>query len=402
MTVIREMKLSERINTPISTSELERRWAAVREGMEERGIDVLLIQSPHEMAGGYVRWFTDIAVTDQPVTVLFAPDDAMTVVMHGPFGGDQEIPLTGHETLRGVRRIVTTPMFPAASFTGAYVAEALVGVLAPYGNATIGVLGEHLFSFATLDRVRRHFPEATFVDACDFVDRLKSVKSDEEKELIRRAAGVQDAVLEAAIAAIAPGKRDSDITAVARRAAQELGSESGILLCGSAPAGSPAMFGNLHMQHRVIERGDVISLLVEVNGPGGYYAEVGRTCVLGRASPELLTEFEFALETQRRTVEQLRPGAVCGDIWDSHNMWMREHGLPEEGRIHCHGQGYDFVERPLVRVDEPMRIEADMNFTCHPGYVRGGVWSWVCDNYLVREDGPPEPLHRFPQKIVEI
>lgn len=55
-----------------------------------------------------------------------------------------------------------------------------------------------------------------------------------------------------------------------------------------------------------------------------------------------------------------------------------------------------------MRVDEPMRIEAGMNFTCHPGYVRNGMWSWVCDNHLVRADGPPEALHRFPQEIVEI
>ena len=45
--------------------------------------------------------------------------------------------------------------------------------------------------------------------------------------------------MEAAIGAIEPGKRDSDITAVARRAGQELGSESGILLCGSAAPGQP-------------------------------------------------------------------------------------------------------------------------------------------------------------------
>jgi hypothetical protein len=81
---------------------------------------------------------------------------------------------------------------------------------------------------------------------------------------------------------------------------------------------------------------------------------------------------------------------------------MRDNGLPEEGRIHCHGQGYDFVERPLIRSDEPMALEADMNITCHPSYVRGGVWAWVCDNYLVGHDGMPEALHSFPKRIVEV
>lgn len=36
---------SERINTAISTAELERRWAAVRAAMAEHRIDVLLMQA---------------------------------------------------------------------------------------------------------------------------------------------------------------------------------------------------------------------------------------------------------------------------------------------------------------------------------------------------------------------
>ena len=83
--------------------------------MDERGLDVLLVTSPHEMAGGYVRWFSDIVVTDQPVTLIFPRDEPMTLVQHGPFGGDQEISPDEHDTLRGVGRVLTTPMFPAAA-----------------------------------------------------------------------------------------------------------------------------------------------------------------------------------------------------------------------------------------------------------------------------------------------
>jgi hypothetical protein len=35
------MQLSERLNTPISTAELDRRWAAVRAAMEADKIDVI-------------------------------------------------------------------------------------------------------------------------------------------------------------------------------------------------------------------------------------------------------------------------------------------------------------------------------------------------------------------------
>ena len=38
-------QMSQRINSPISTPELERRWALVRKAMEEWEIDVLLMQN---------------------------------------------------------------------------------------------------------------------------------------------------------------------------------------------------------------------------------------------------------------------------------------------------------------------------------------------------------------------
>ena len=81
---------------------------------------------------------------------------------------------------------------------------------------------------------------------------------------------------------------------------------------------------------------------------------------------------------------------------------MRANKHPEETRLYCHGQGYDLVERPLVRRDEPMLIEADMNIVVHPTYVHRGIMSWVCDNWIIGEDGPGERLHRFPEAITEL
>ena len=49
------MALSERLNTPISTAELERRWRAVRAAMEREKIDVLLMQNNNDHMGGYVN-----------------------------------------------------------------------------------------------------------------------------------------------------------------------------------------------------------------------------------------------------------------------------------------------------------------------------------------------------------
>jgi len=219
---------------------------------------------------------------------------------------------------------------------------------------------------------------------------------------VRRAATMQDGAMRAAFAGIEPGMRDRDIAAIAQCYSQRHGSENGIYLCASMPGNKPSQFGQRHYQNRVIEQGDAVALLVEDSGPGGMYTELGRTCVVGKASHEILDEFAFALEARKFNLALLKPGTPSKDIFAAYNDFMRKNGRPEEKRLHCHGQGYDLVERPLIRNDEPMAIEANMNIVVHPTYIRGQVMSWVCDNYLIGPNGPGERLHRFPEMITEV
>jgi len=145
-----------------------------------------------------------------------------------------------------------------------------------------------------------------------------------------------------------------------------------------------------------------LSLLVETNGPGGYYCELGRTCVLGDIPAEMEDEFAFVLEARKFTLDLLKMGTACKTIWDEYNAFMERNGRPKEARLYCHGQGYDLVERPLVRADETMSLAENMNLAVHPGYETDAVWAVICDNYLVEADGVSECLHRTEKKIFEV
>jgi Xaa-Pro aminopeptidase len=396
--------LSERLQTPISTAELERRWATVRAAMAREKIDVLLMQNNNDYMGGYVKYFTDLPATNgYPLTVVFPRDDLMTAVGMGPFGGDADPTANPDGINRGVKQVLTTPSFASCHYTAAYDAELAARALAPYAGGTIGLVGTAAMSFALVDYLQKgRFSNSRFVDAADMVDRIKAIKSAEERELIRRAAAMQDGAMRAAFDAIEPGMRDRDVAAIAQCYSQRHGSENGIYLCASMPADAPSAFSQRHYQNRVIQEGDVVALLVEDSGPGGMYAELGRTCVVGKASAELKDEFAFALEARKFNLGLLKPGTPCADIFAAYNDFMRRNGRPEERRLHCHGQGYDLVERPLIRSDEPMTIAQDMNIVVHPTYMRGHVLSWVCDNYLIEANGPSERLHRFPEAITEL
>jgi len=414
------MALSERLNSPISDAELQRRWRAVRAAMEEEKIDVLLMQNNNDHMGGYVRYFTDMPATNgYPNTVVFPRDDEMTVVCQGPFdgneptaqadsitqrAGDTSFDLKGRlSQWRGVKHILTTPSYASAHYTKEYDPELAATALKPFAKGTIGYVGTYQMSYAMLDYMKRAFPQARFVDATDMVDHIKVIKSPEEMELVKRAALMQDGAMRAAFAAVKPGMRDIEVAAVAQHYSQCHGSENGIYLCASMPLGTPSKFANRHLQNRVIQKGDQIALLVEDNGPGGMFTELGRSCVVGAKVPQAMKdELEFCKASRKLTLDLLKPGASCKDIWDAFNDFMQKNGRPAEARLYCHGQGYDMVERPLVRHDEPMAIAKDMNIVVHPTYIHGGYLNWLCDNYLIGGNGPGDRLHQFPEEVIEV
>ena len=394
---------SERLNAPISTQELERRWTAVRKAMEAQGIDVLVMQNNNDFMGGYVKYFTDLPATNgYALSVIFPRDDGMTVIGQGPFGNDRMLPPAGDGVRRGVKRLMTSPSYASAPFTKEVDAALAEKALEAYSGATIGLVGTAAMPAAFVDYLRRgKLSNAKFVEASDLVDEIKAVKSAEEIELLRRTAAMQDACMAAAFAAMKPGMKDIEVAAVAERTGHDYGSEQGLFMCASGPIGTAPLQANRHFQNRTIQAGDQLSLLVESNGAGGYYTELGRTAVLGKASQEMKDEFAFVIEARNFTLKLLKPGASGKEIWDAYNQFMRQNKRPEEKRLYCHGQGYDMVERPLVRFDEPMKLKANMVLSCHPTYALAGSFNWACDDYLITASGV-ERLHKFPETITEL
>jgi hypothetical protein len=81
---------------------------------------------------------------------------------------------------------------------------------------------------------------------------------------------------------------------------------------------------------------------------------------------------------------------------------MTSHGAPPELRLYGHSQGYDLVERPLLRADETMPLAGNMNMAVHPGFYTRTNFAFICDNFLIKSDGSVEHLHRTEQKIWEL
>ena len=393
---------NDRITTAISTTELERRWAATRNEMRKRNIDALVMQNNSDWLGGHVKWFTDIPATNAyPKTVVFHAKEPMTMVEMGGFNTVRN--LKGTDPVhRGVGELIGSPSFFAVNYTDNFHADCLIPGLKKHGYRSIGLVGPGSMPHAFVTRLKEGLAGATFVDVTDTIDRLKAIKSAEEIVLIKKCCEMQDAIFARVAANIKPGMRDIDVTALAEYEGRIRGSEQGIFLGASAPVGQPARFAPRHFQGRTLQKGDHLVLLIENNGPGGYYAEIARTLVLGKASNELTDGFEAMREAQDYTLSLMKPGTSCRDIANAHDEYMRQHGFEIEIRLYAHSQGYDMVERPMIRADETMPIEENMNFAVHPGYNTSTMWSTICDNYMVEADGVSDCLHKTEKKIFEI
>lgn len=396
----------EKIKVQISTQELERRWKAVRADMKDQGIDVLIMQNANQFLGGYVKWFTDVpAFNGYPTTVLFPREDEMTVINIGPKMSHERsmTDLSAKDwAFRGVKNRFTAPYFPSLHYSKTYDAELIVDLIKPMKDCTVGWVALGNIPAPFYEHIKTNLSAAKFTDATDLVDNIKAIKSDEEIDLIKKTAEIQDIAMEKAFKEVKPGKRDSEIMALTQNIVQNLGSEQQLIMAGSAPMGTPSPMLKRHFMHREMREGDQFTLMIEVNGPGGMYAELGRTCVLGKASDELLEACEIAKETQQVTIDLLKPGADPKDLLAANNEFLRSKGFPEEKRLYAHGQGYDLVERPAIRDDESMKLEANMNITVHPIIGSETLFSWMCDNYMITEEGASECLHKIPKKVFEL
>ena len=394
--------MNEYLLHPISNSELERRWSKVRTAMSAVRLDALVIQATQDWLGGYLKWFTDEPATNgYPISAIFRRDGLMTLVGQGPMNGRRRVESSDPDS-RGVGLYRYTPSYSSIHYTKHYDSALVIEELLASGCRSVGLVATAQMQYDFADHVQRSLPKVQFSDATELVDGIKAIKSPEEQQCILATARLQDEVIAAVTRWVTPGKRDFEIAAYAQFVAQGLGSEQGIFLGSSAPLGRPAVFRPRHQKGRELRAGDHFSLLVEVNGPGGFYTEIARTFVLGKAPQELTDGLETVKEAQRYLLGLMKPGAAPADIFAAGNAWLRSRALPEETRLNAHGMGYDMVERPLIRHDEPMPLAADMAVVVHPGFVNERMFAVVCDNYLIGLDGPGACLHQTPQRIIEV
>ena len=155
------------------------------------------------------------------------------------------------------------------------------------------------------------------------------------------------------------------------------GSERQLILAGSGPQGVPTRWQFRRFQNRVIREGDQFSILIEVNGPGGFYTETRKGLLDGQSLPRSLQDaFGTAVEAQALSQKLMKPGVNPKDLWDANNAFPRETGTATGRRGSTPtARGTTWWRGPRSDDDEPMKIQAGMNVTIHPFAISKDVWA---------------------------
>jgi Xaa-Pro dipeptidase len=359
----------------VSQTEIKRRVKAIREKMSDEGIDTLIVFSQVILGEkGAVRYISDYRLlTRKDYLVLPLSGDPMMVV---PTLGQQISALQvswikdirfGGETEGMIRE----------------VAEKVKEV--SNEDAMVGIVGLSGLPYLDFELLKKKLPHASFIDASQLLNDIRSVKSIEEIEMIRATTEIADACYEMILDILRPGTDEREIMAEVNKLLTLKGIEDTLILtskgrsfpCFIAPPGQ-----------YIFKNGDHYVFSIEIAGPGGYWSQVVRPICLEKPSPQYEHLFEVGKQALDAGVTSLMPGRRIGDIARIISSKAQSAGF-KTGVWSGHGMGMDLGDGIGIFEDSTLELKDGMVITIHPHIMSqdGKEGLLLGDTYVVREKG---------------
>jgi len=248
-------------------------------------------------------------------------------------------------------------------------------------------------------------PARSFVldDATALVDTLLMRKSDGEVAAVRRAAQIADAAYSEFLKAVRPGRRQYEIVADIEAHLRERGCPDNFMIIGS---GGKDVLGMTPPSERRIAPGDLVTTEL-TPAVEGYFAQICRTLVVGKASEAQRRAFSVFVEALEAGIAAVRPGVPAAEVARAENDVFRKHGLGEYTtsqwtRVRGHGMGLFADSKPHILEDVNTVLEPGMTLIVHPNtYHPEAGYIVLGDAVLVTETGA-EVLCKTPRQLFEV
>ena len=240
-------------------------------------------------------------------------------------------------------------------------------------------------------------------DATTLVDKLLMHKLEGEIAAVKTAAQIADEAYEEFRRAVRPGRRQFEIVADIEAHLRRRGCPDNFMIIGS---GGKDIFGMTPPSERRIAAGDLITTEL-TPAVGGYFAQICRTLVVGKATEAQRRAFAVFVEALQAGIAAVRPGVRAADVAKAENDVFRKYGLGEYTtsqwtRVRGHGIGLFADSKPHILEDVDTVLTPGMTLIVHPNTYHPDAGYIVLGDAVVVTERGAEVLCKTPRQLFEV
>ena len=316
--------------------------------------------------------------------------------------GDLVLFLSSGELVRARQRMPwinqfePIPIMDEPGMVAEVVGKKVLPVFQRYGVEAAQV-GMDMMTTQQMAAYQRYLPRVEWVNGDTVMQSVRMLKNDQEIRILEEATAIADAVTQTALDTVRPGVREFDVSAEAMRSLFHYGGEFAHLASPFVASGERMSPPTRFPTDKIIRYGDVV--FIDIGAAwNGYFGDVGRTTICGKASPEQKKIYRAVYEAQQTGIAAMQPGRKISEVAAVYHQVAARYGLAEQfiNLFIGHGIGAAPAEPPFVGETQPgardNTLQPGMVFAMEPlihvDGTRGGGGVRLEDMVLITQDGP--------------
>jgi Xaa-Pro aminopeptidase len=359
------------------------RRAAVLETLQHSDLDFLISFSPTRvllLTGYWPVIGASVAIATRRGEVFaIVPEDEMELA-----SATSDVQLTSYHP-HSLDRLTSTSdalggplrqMAKRLSLAGGKIGADLRDDLEPASYQS----GNH-FRTSLLQLLHEAFSNLAVVSADALLDRLESIKTATEINLLRHASQLASKAFAAASSLIGAGRCEDEVAAeleaVFNRSAND-GFERGrgYFFCMSGSNSAKASGAYARTRRRVIEEGDLVMIHANTVGDG-FWTDITRTFVVGEPSEQQQKMREAIMQARGAALKAIKPDAQASAVDAAARDVLKAHGFGAEFKDSTgHGVGFAAANPnalPRIHPHSPDILAPGMTFNIEPAIYIDGI-----------------------------
>ncbi|HEY6629789.1 MAG TPA: Xaa-Pro peptidase family protein, partial [Acidimicrobiia bacterium] len=219
------------------------------------------------------------------------------------------------------------PIMEQRELVDGFVVDILAPILRDAGLDT-GRLAVDQANISFINSMRSHLPDLELVDGDAVMQQARWIKSDLEVAIIEEACAIGDSVTQRALDETRAGRREMDVAADAMQTLFQLGGEMAHVITPFVASGEHMSPPHRIATDKIIRNQDLCFIDIGAMW-NGYFADIGRTTIVGTPSKEQKKIYTAVYEGLMAGIDTMRPGKTNQECADAIIAKIGEHGLED-------------------------------------------------------------------------